>query len=106
MALKEPDLGTICCPEGAMPSVPEGRSDRSQARSAWDSAPSKEPSRRVRSDSRRYAHRFDDRSEPSLKNTAHLSTQNTSGRGSAPDHTVPYGTVLWGGAAPGTSCLA
>jgi hypothetical protein len=40
--------------------VPEGRCDRSLARSAWDSATPKEPSRRVRCDSRRCAHRFDD----------------------------------------------
>src|SRR5579864_1167382 len=37
--------------------VPEGRCDRSLARSAWDSATPKEPSRRVRCDSRRFAHR-------------------------------------------------
>ena len=24
----------------------------------------------------------------------------------APDHTVPYGTALWGGSVPGTSCQA
>src|ERR1700719_2166447 len=39
--------------------VPEGRCDRSLARSAWGSATPKEPSRRVRCDSRRDAHRFD-----------------------------------------------
>jgi hypothetical protein len=43
--------------------VPEGRCDRSLARSAWDSAIPKEPSRRVRCDSRRFAHRFDDWSD-------------------------------------------
>ena len=46
-----------------LPNVPEGRCDRSLARSAWDSATPKEPSRRVRSDSCRYAHRFDDWSD-------------------------------------------
>jgi hypothetical protein len=39
--------------------VPEGRCDRSLARSAWDSATPKEPSRRVRCDPRRCAHQFD-----------------------------------------------
>src|SRR5271165_1848129 len=43
--------------------VPEGRCDRSLARSAWDSATPKEPSRRVRCDSCRCAHRFDDWSD-------------------------------------------
>jgi hypothetical protein len=38
----------------------EGRCDRSLARSAWDSATSKEPSRRVRCDLSKCAHRFDD----------------------------------------------
>ena len=33
--------------------VPEGRCDRSLARSAWDSGTPKEPSRRVRCDARR-----------------------------------------------------
>jgi hypothetical protein len=43
--------------------VPEGQHDRSQARSAWDSATPKEPSRRVRSDSGRCARRFNDWSD-------------------------------------------
>src|ERR1700722_14462141 len=43
--------------------VPEGRCDRSLARSAWESATPKEPSRRVRSDSCRCADRFDDWSD-------------------------------------------
>jgi hypothetical protein len=43
--------------------VPEGRCDRSLARSAWDRCHPKEPSRRVRFDSCRCAHRFDDWSE-------------------------------------------
>jgi hypothetical protein len=43
--------------------VPEGRCDRSLARSAWDSTIPKEPSRRVRCDSRRFGHRFDDWSD-------------------------------------------
>jgi hypothetical protein len=43
--------------------VPEGQHDRSQARCAWDSATPKEPSRRVRYDSRRPAYRFDNWSD-------------------------------------------
>ena len=35
---------------GGMIFVPEGQADRSQARSAWEKRPSKEPSRRVRYD--------------------------------------------------------
>src|SRR3984893_15732930 len=50
---------------------PEGRCDRSLARSAWDSATPKEPSRRVRCDSRRCAHRFDDWSDE-ISNTKAL----------------------------------
>jgi hypothetical protein len=92
------------------PSVPEGRCDRSLARSAWDSATPKEPSRRVRSDSCRCAHRSMklclatglwriQRWDPAgsahdteqqrtrtfregylaFRNTAHISTGNTSG---------------------------
>ena len=38
--------------------VPEGRCDRSLARSAWASATPKEPSRRVRCDSRRCVYRM------------------------------------------------
>src|SRR4029077_19741837 len=43
-----------------------------------------------------------------LRNTAHISTRNTSGIScaAAPDHTVPYGTVLSRDAFPGTSCQA
>ena len=40
--------------------VPEGQHDRSLARSAWNSATPKEPSRRVRYDLRGCAHRFED----------------------------------------------
>jgi hypothetical protein len=61
----------------------------------WNSANPK-PSRRVRYDSCRYAHRFD---------MAPISTRNTSGIGCA-DHTVPYGTALSRDTFPGTSCLA
>jgi hypothetical protein len=37
--------------------------------------------------------------------TAHLFYENTAGFSYA-DHTVPYRTVLSGGAFPGTSCQA
>ena len=47
--------------------VPEGRCDRSLARNAWDRATPKEPSRRVRCDSRRCAHRFDDGSDKNFE---------------------------------------
>jgi hypothetical protein len=65
--------------------VPEGRCDRSMARSAWVSATPRVPSRRVRSDSCRCAYRFDDHRARTfqeeylvflgLKNTAHISIQ-------------------------------
>jgi hypothetical protein len=98
---------TFCCPEGVFPPVPEGWSDRSLARSAWDSATSKEPSRRVRSDSRRYAHRFDDWSDwPCLKNTARPFDERHLGLGLRPIIPCPTGRFFWGGAVPGTSCQA
>src|ERR1700692_2736149 len=68
-------------------SVPEGRCDRSLARSAWDSVTPKEPSRRVRCDSRRCALAHDTISfhgrhflvpEYSLR-FQHISTRNPSG---------------------------
>ena len=31
---------------------------------------------------------------------------NRIGAHTCPNHTVPYGTALWGGAVPGTSCQA
>ena len=46
--------------------VPEGRCDRSLARSAWDNATPKEPSRRVRYDLLGLGHRFDDWSDGSF----------------------------------------
>jgi hypothetical protein len=52
--------------------VPEGQHDRSQARSAWDSATPKEPSRRVRYDSCTCAHRFEDWREE-ISNAVSLS---------------------------------
>ena len=64
----------------------------------------KEPSRRVRCDSCRCAHRFDDWSDEisnrKTKTKTETETRRTCGREialglAAPDHTVPYGTVLW-----------
>src|ERR1700722_14180615 len=75
-------------------------SRRDDAIVAWHEVPGtaqiKEPSRRVRYDSCRCAHRFD---------MAHISTRNTSAIG-WPDHTVPYGTVHSRDPFPGTLCLA
>jgi hypothetical protein len=76
--------------------VPAGRCDRSQARSAWNERQPKEPSRKVRYDSCRDAHRFD---------MAPISTRNTSGIGCARSYRT-YGTVLSRDPFPGTSCLA
>src|SRR6476659_3479198 len=60
--------------------VPEGRCDRSLARSAWDQRhPEEQPSRRVRYDSRRPAHRFDDWSDEILNTRRTSSTRNTPG---------------------------
>jgi hypothetical protein len=76
--------------------VPEGQHDRSQARSAWKSVP--QMYRPVghgmigRSQSQRY---FSWKCAP-CRVGAHTCT----------NHTVPYGTALWVGAVPGTSCLA
>ena len=53
--------------------VPQGRCDRSLARSAWENATPKEPSRRVRYDSCRYALRFDDWSDE-ISKTKNLKT--------------------------------
>ena len=121
-------------PKGVLPLVPEGRSDRSLARSAWDRAAPKEPSRRVRCDLRRCAHPFDfsigiwqvhesvhvleqqlehhrtrtfqkEDYLASLRNTAHIWREIALGL-AATDQTVPYGTALWGGVVPGTSCQA
>src|ERR1700736_393020 len=58
--------------DGVMEWVPEGQHDRSLARSAWDSATLKEPSRRVRYDSSRCAQRFEDWREE-ISNAVSLS---------------------------------
>jgi hypothetical protein len=54
-------LARACCEN-----VPEGRRDRSPARSAWESATPTEPSRRVRYDSYRCGHRYDDWNQQDL----------------------------------------
>src|SRR5271165_4681445 len=76
-------------------------SRRDRAIVAWHevpgTAPPKEPSRRVRCDSCRRAHRFDGWSTFRREIPLGLA---------APDHTVPYGTVLSRDAFPGTSCQA
>jgi hypothetical protein len=84
--------------------VPEGQHDRSQARCAWDSATQK--SRPVGYGLIRAGLRTD-----SMIGAANLHTRDTFRRKiplglTAPDHTVPYGTVLSVDAFPGTSCQA
>ena len=88
--------------------VPVGRCDRSLARSAWKTPSPKRPSRRVRCDLRRCAHRFDDwRRVFSLPQETPRTFRREIPLGlAAPDHTVPYGTVLSRDAFPGTSCQA
>jgi len=90
--------------DGRMAFVPEGQADRSQARTAWDNAT---PKRRpvgygvigagVRADWMIGATKFQIR---------RLKTLTLSVGIAAPDHTVPYGTVLRRVAFPGTPCLA
>jgi hypothetical protein len=95
-------FGAICCPEGKG-SVPEGRSDRSQARSAWNSLTPKEPSRRARYDqaltlSQRY---FASKGAPCFLRKANHSNHRIGAHTGA-NQTVPHGTAL----LRGTSCLA
>src|SRR5271169_6444689 len=66
---------------------------------------------RVRSDSGRFAHRFDDWSDEASNMKTETETRRECRREiplglAAPDHTVPYGTVLSRDAFPGTSCQA
>jgi hypothetical protein len=71
-----------------LPPVPEGRSDRSLARNAWDSTTAQK-SRPVGYGLIRAGMRTDSiiwSDQRSSKNTEHLSTRNTSGIRSAPDH--------------------
>ena len=90
--------------DGRMAFVPEGQADRSLARSAWDDAtPKSRPvgygviGAGVRADSMIGLTKFQIR---------RLKTFTLSVGLAAPDHTVPYGTVLSRDAFPGTSCLA
>ena len=93
-------------PEGKG-SVPEGRSDRSLARSVWKSPTPKEPSRRARYDqaqtrSQRY---FASKGAPCFLRKANHSNHRSVGR---PARIRPYptGRLFWGGAVPGSSCQA
>src|ERR1700719_563980 len=68
----------------------------------------KVPYRRVRCDSCRSAHRFDDWSDEISNTKTETETRRTCRREiplglAAPAHTVPYGTVLSRDAFPGTS---
>src|ERR1700685_4436724 len=83
--------------------------DRSLARSAWESVPSKEPSRRVRYD------RTQRIPEVLLVDLCAVfqfwyskfrHSNHPIGAHTCTNHTVPYGTALLGGAVPGTSCQA
>src|ERR1700692_781435 len=76
--------------------VPEGQRDRSQARSAWDSANPK--SRPVGYGMIRAGVRTD--------STWRTFPREIPLKLAAPDHTVPYGTVHLRDTFPGTSCLA
>jgi hypothetical protein len=81
----------------AMAFVPQGRCDRSQARSAWDSATQRSRPVRARSDSRERAHRFDDRRDQISNTTTRptFSTRNNPRMSgiAMPDRTVPSGTT-------------
>jgi hypothetical protein len=76
-------------------SVPEGQSDRSLARSAWNSPHPKEPSRRARYDraqtfSQRY---FASKGAPCFLRKANHSNHRIGAHTGA-NQTVPYGTAL------------
>jgi hypothetical protein len=83
----------------AKSNVPEGRCDRSLARSAWDNANPKSRPVGYGMIRARCGHRFD---------MAHISTRIPEYlcKLAAPDHAVPYGTVHLRDTFPGTSCLA
>ena len=81
---------------GRMYFVPEGQHDSSQARSAWNSANPK--SRPLGYGMLRASKRTDSTWRP-------FPREIPLGL-AAPDHTVPYGTVLSRDTFPGTSCLA
>jgi hypothetical protein len=91
---------------------PEGRCDRSLARSAWDRAPQKAipvgygPIRR--------GVRIDSIGDDEISNTKYVASLKKHGTHlrreiplglAAPDHTVPYGTVLSVAAVAGMKCL-
>jgi hypothetical protein len=84
--------------------VPEGQADRSLARSAWDKATPK--SRSVGYGVIRAGVRADSMIGVTKFQMRRLKTFTLSVGLAAPDHTVPYGTVLSRDAFPGTSCLA
>jgi len=90
--------------DGRVAVVPEGQADRSQARSAWDNATPK--SRPVGYGVIRAAVRADSMIGVTKFQIRRLKTLMLSVGLAAPDQTVPYGTVLWRDAFPGTSCLA
>jgi len=88
------------CPVGTTPIV------------AWHEVPGKasleKPSRRVRSDWAQLIPKGI--SGPNVRRVFELSSLQSSDRRPHPhectNHTVPYGTALWGGPVPGTSCPA
>jgi hypothetical protein len=71
--------------------VPEGQADRSLARSAWRAPSQKRRPVGYRCDLRSCAHRFEDWRTFRRERLLGLA---------APDHTVPYGTVLSKGRCP------
>ena len=87
------------CLGGLMPegrgSVPEGRSDRSLARSAWNSPTPKEQSRRARYDQSQTLSQgyFASRGAPCFLRKANLSNHRIGAHTGA-NQTVPYGTAL------------
>jgi hypothetical protein len=98
---------TICCPEGALSPVPEGRSDRSLARSTWTAPPQK--SRPVGYGLIRAGMRTDSIiGVISLPKKARRTFRREIplGLGLRPIIPCPAGRSYWGGAVPGTSCQA
>jgi hypothetical protein len=81
-------------PEGKG-SVPEGRSDRRLARSAWDSPTPKEPSRRARYDQAQtlFQRYFESKGAPCFLRKANHSNHRIGAHTGA-NQTVPYGTAL------------
>jgi hypothetical protein len=80
-------------PEGRS-SVPEGRSDRSLARSAWNGPTPKEPSRRARYDrAQTYPRGILSKGVPCFLRKANHSNPRIGAHTGA-NQTVPYGTAL------------